>query len=75
MEVNRAAADRGGDKTTNMGLDWPHTEETRRLRGPLSGTGRGNGREGDPDSPGGAENVRVRGERTYVVRGKSHCTK
>ena len=43
MEESRAAADRGGDKSTNMGLDWPDTEETRRPRGPLSGTGRGNG--------------------------------
>ena len=23
-----AAANKGGDKTTSVGLDWPHTEET-----------------------------------------------
>ena len=29
----RAAADRGGDKTTSVGLDWPHAKEARWKRG------------------------------------------
>ena len=28
-QLKRAAAERGGHKTTIVGLDWPHTEETR----------------------------------------------
>ena len=33
LETNRAAADRGGDKTTSVGLDWPHAKEARWTRG------------------------------------------
>ena len=32
VETNRAAADRGADKATSIGLDWPHSEETRQAR-------------------------------------------
>ena len=44
MEANRAVANNAGDKTTSMGLDWPHTEETRWMRC----------QEGDLGTPGGA---------------------
>ena len=33
METNRAAANRGGDKTTSVGLDWPQPKEARCTRG------------------------------------------
>ena len=32
MESNRATTDRGRDKTESLGLDRPHTEETRWTR-------------------------------------------
>ena len=53
MEANRAAADRLKEIKQRAGGWIGHT--LRRPEGPLSGTRRGNVREGDPDSPGGAQ--------------------